>query len=187
MKPFAALLGLLTAVNVALADVNYSIARDQAHRAGNGGNPQPPPAAPNQPQPPPADPVLQAALRNIASLRADIAALINTAGEKPDPAIKPSLLNDLTAAAQGTKPPSASVQKLAGHLMTALIHKKIPAPQQLKLARSLHAACNGGHLSPAQQQTLLDDVNLILTDAGTLAGDTDYVANDIRQIATETK
>ena len=185
MKPRLTTLGLLLAAHAALADVNYSIARDQAHRAAN--QPGAAPSAPNGAAAAPVDPVMQATLRSINSLRADIAALNDTTTDKPDPSLKPSLLNDLTAAAQGTKAPSASVQKLAGHLMTALANKKKMQPQQLKLARDLHAAFNGAHLPAAQQQPLLDDVKKILTDAGTPADKADLVVDDLKQIATETK
>jgi len=193
MKPFVTFVCLLSLAGAAPAQ-NYSIAKDQARRAENqnaaaSGNQQPPspPAAPASPKAPPADPVLQATLRNIASLRADIAALNTTTTDKPDPVIRISLLNNLTAAAQATKAPSASVQKLAGHLMPALLNRKMPEPQQTRLARSLHAAFNGAHLSPPQQQALFDDVKKILTDAGTPADDADKVVGDLRQIAAETK
>jgi hypothetical protein len=193
MKLFLTSLGLLTAAHVALADVNYSIAKGQAHRAedqsaaASGNQTTPPPGAPNTPSAPPMDPALQATMRSINTLRTDIAALNDTVTGKPDPAIKPSLLNDLTAGAQGTKPLSASVQKLAGHLMTALVNKKKMQPQQVKLARDIHAAFNGAHLAAAQLPPLLDDVKKILTDAGTPAEDAAQVADDLKQIAAETK
>ena len=52
---------------------------------------------------PPADPVLQATLQNIASLRNDFAAIGNAADGASPPAQKQSLTNDLAIAAQGAK------------------------------------------------------------------------------------
>ena len=191
MKPLFLILCALLAGGVALGDP-YVIAKGQAKRDVNQSNAQQgiAPAQPNQPAPPqaaPVDPVLAATLQNIASLRADFAALNNATGAKADSTQKVSLLNNLSAAAQGSKPASASVQKLAGHLTSAVLGKKILPAQQTKFARDIHAIFNSSHLSAAQQQTILDDVKKILEGGGASSEDMASVMADLQQIASETK
>lgn len=148
---------------------------------GNVTAPAPAPATPA-----PADPVLQATLKNVAGLQTDFAGLIKAA-DKADPAQKTSLLNDLTQAAQGTKADADTVKKLAEHLAAALAgQKKLVAAQQTKLAREVHALFNSAHLSPAQQQTLLTDIQKTLTDAGASADAVVDVVTDLKTVVTQT-
>ena len=174
----------------------YNIAKERAKRANESNNAEQQrianaakdPSRPNAAAPAPAapaDPVLETTMKNIADLSADFTALNNFTGEKTDPAQKAALLNDLSAAALGKKPASASVQKLAGHLITASSGKKNPAAQ--KLARNVRALFNGSHLTAAQQTTLLDDVKKNLTTAGASAEDANNVFDDLKGIVEETK
>lgn len=136
----------------------------------------------------PVDPALQATLKNISSLQLDFAQVI-AAGDKADSSQKVALLNDLTQAAQGTKASADSVKRLADDLMTALGGGKIKlvAAQQTKLARDIHALFNSSHLSSAVQQTLLDDAQKTLTNAGAALADGVNVTTDLKAIVGETK
>ena len=171
---------------------NMSIARDQARRAAaqtqerSGGGPPATGQNPNGTQAAPADPVLAATLQNVAGLRADFTT-ISAADETTAVEQRGSLLNHLSAAAQGTKASAANVRKLATDLTAALTGKKKIAPQTQKLGGIVHALFNGAHLSAAQQETLLNDVKKILTDAEVSAGDADKVIEDLKAIAAETK
>lgn len=182
---------LLTAI-AAQADVNYNIARDQAKsaagksQAASGGGQSSGQAPPGQQQPP-MDPALAATLKNINSLRDDFAAICTATNAAAAAEQKVSLLNNLTAAAQGAKASSANVKKLAGEFMTSLpAHPKI-SPQSTKLARNVHALFNGAHLNATQQETLLNDVKKILTDAGVSEDDAVKIADDLKAVAAETK
>jgi hypothetical protein len=191
MKPALLILCALFTAGVALGDP-YVIAKGQAKRDVNQSNARQgiAPAQPNQPAPPPAapiDPVLAATLQNIASLRADFAALNVATGAKVDATQKVSLLNNLSAAAQGSKPASASVQKLAGHLTTATLGRKTLPAQQAKLARDIHAIFNSSHLAAAQQQAVFDDVKKVLEGGGAATEDAANVIADLQQIAGETR
>ena len=172
----------------------FNIAKGQAKRANEANNAEQQrianeardPARPNVLAPAaPGDPIREATLKNIADLQADFTALNNFTGEKIDATEKAALLNDLSAAALGKKPASASVQKLAAHLISATSGKKNPASQ--KLARNLHALFNGSHLTAAQSTTLLDDVKKNLTTAGASAEDAGNVFEDLKGIVEETK
>ncbi len=91
------------------------------------------------------------------------------------------------AAAHDKKVSLTSIKKIAGHLIAATSgNKKLPA-QNAKLARDLHAAFNGAHLSATQTQTLLDGVKKNLADAGVAADNADNVVADLKQIAAETQ
>jgi hypothetical protein len=171
---------------------NFNIAKDQARRAAaqteerSGGGQPATGQNPNAPQAAPADPVLTATLQNISGLRADFTAISaaepTTANDQ-----RGSLLNHLSAAAQGTKASASNVRKLATDLINALTgRKKISATAQ-KLGGSIHALFNGGHLSATQQEALLKDVANILTAAEVPADDVDKVVNDLKTIAAETK
>ncbi len=141
------------------------------------------PAAPPQYNPPPAqpDPALQATLRNINNLRVDFEDLdVNQTNTLP-------LIKDLTEAAQSTKPSPASVTRLAQDLAPVVAGNKQLHAQHQKLAQYVHAMFNGSHLSPAQQQTVLDAVKKILTDGGVPADDVAKVISDLKTIGTETK
>jgi hypothetical protein len=179
---------------------NYYLATQQARRDSSqndaeqqriqkeaGGSP----GAPGAPAPAtaaPVDPALQATLNNVSSLKSDFAAAITSTGDKPDPAQKISLLNNLSQAAQGAKASADSVKKLATDLLTALAGKnKLAAAQQTKLAREIHALFNGAHLTPAQQQTLLADVQKILTDGDASLDDAVNVVTDLKAVVAETK
>jgi hypothetical protein len=144
------------------------------------------PATPPQTSPQP-DPVLEATLRNIAGLRADFAALGNLAGTNSLAIQNQLLMDDLAAAAQGAKPSPASISRLADDLATATAGKVKADVTEQKLAQDIHAIFNSSHLSPAQQQMIFDSVQKILLDGGTTPDEATHVADDIKQIATETK
>lgn len=180
MKTFIAFVCALLVAGYATAQGAYNIAKQQAK--GAAGQPAPaPPAAPPPPASPQPNPALEATLRNIASLRADF--------EKFDsnPTNKQPLINDLTAAAQGTKAKPASVASLAGHLATVFAGNKKLRAQHQKLAQNIHALFNSAHLSASQQQTMFDGVQKILSDGGVSPEDTAKVIGDLKTIATETK
>ena len=194
MKPFIAFTCAVFVANTLLADP-YSAAIRQAKDVSareTAANQKlldnPPPAAPpqNNPNQPP-NPVLQATLQNIESLRSDFAAIGNTATGASLTVQKQSLTNDLVIAAQGAKPQPASVTKLADDLMTAIAGKeKLRTPQQ-KLAQYTHAIFNSSQLTAAQQQMIFDGVKKILTDGGASPEEATSVVNDIKTIASETK
>jgi hypothetical protein len=195
MKPFIVLACALLMANSLLADP-YSAAIRQAKNVSakeTAANQQllenPPPAVPppqNNPNSP-TDPALQATLQNIASLRNDFSAIGNAAAGASLTVQKQTLTNDLAIAAQGVKPQSASISKLADDLMTAISGKqKLRAPQP-KLAQFTHAIFNSAHLTPAQQQMFFTGVQKILTDGGASADETANVVNDLKTIASETK
>jgi hypothetical protein len=193
MKTSVALICSLFVASLAAADP-YSIAIQQAKRASDanaaeqqriqqqsGGATQP--SAPAQA---PADPLLAATMQNVSGLQADIASLSAVTG-KPTTDQKIALLNDLSSASQTTKASSDSVKALTKDLMTALAGKKIPASQQTKFARQIHALFNSSHVTAAQQQTILDDVQKTLTDAGVSLDATTDVVTDLKKVALETK
>jgi hypothetical protein len=195
MKMPVAFFGVIFIAIVAAADP-YSMAIQQAQRVSNqnaaeqqrlqnqeGGATQP--AAPGQ-NSPKADPVLAATMQNISGLQADIAGL-NAVTDKPATDQKISLLNDLSSASQTTKASSDSVKTLTKDLMTALAGQKIAAAQQTKLAREIHAIFNSSHLTDTQQQTILDDVQKTLTDAGVSLDAATDVVTDLKKVAVETK
>ena len=171
---------------------NMSIARDQARRAvaqtqaASGGQSAGQPA-----QSPPGtqqstDPAMAATLQNIAGLHADFTA-ISAADDVTAVDQRGSLLNHLSAAAQGTKASAANIRKLATDLTNALTGRKKIPPQAQKLGGIVHALFNGARLSVTQQETLLNNAKKILTDAEVSAGDTDKIIEDLKAIAAETK
>jgi hypothetical protein len=91
------------------------------------------------------------------------------------------------AAAHDKKAATASIKKLAAHLIVATSGNKKMTTQNAKLARDFHALLNSAHLSATQQQTLLDGVKKILTEAGVADTDADNVIGDLKQIAAETQ
>jgi hypothetical protein len=195
MKPLIALTCALFLAGSLPAQVNYSIAIRQAKDASakeTAANRQlmdnPPPAGPPQTNPnQPPDPVLQATLQNIESLRNDFAAIGGAAAADSLTVQRQTLTNDLAIAAQGAKPQPASVAKLADDLMTAIAGKeKLRAPPP-KLAQFTHAIFNSAHLTAAQQQMIFDGVKKILTDGGASPEEATNVVNDIKTIASETK
>jgi hypothetical protein len=127
------------------------------------------------------DPVLAATLQNIANLQRDLAGL------QTDPARKQPLLNDLAAAALGTRPSNRALAKLAADLATALQGKHLSPDQLKKLAQNTRAICNSSHLSEKQRQTIFEEVQRILQDGGVPADDAAKVANDFKTIAAETQ
>ena len=194
LKTLAALVCAWCLANSALADP-YSAAMRQARdvsakvtRAEQGNPPatSPQPAAPPQTRPQP-DPALEATLRNIAGLRADLAALGNLTGTNSANPQKQLLLNDLTTAAQAAKPSPATVSRLADDLAAATAGKVKTDATHQKLAQDVHAIFNSSHLSPAQQQMIFDDVQKILRSGGASPDDATNVVNDIKKIATETR
>jgi hypothetical protein len=190
MKSFIALAVVLAVAGNALADVNYDLGKQQAKRAAGGSVAQPgnSPSQPQTPAAPPMDPALAATLQNIADLRADLDALSQAADAQAGADQRSSLMTHLSAAAAHDKKASpASIKKLSGHLITNLSGKKNLTAQNARLAQNLHALFNGAHLSATQQQTALDAVKTILTDAGIPADDADNLVGDLKQIATETQ
>jgi hypothetical protein len=201
-KTFLFVCVIFTAGSV-LAQVNYYRAKQQAvrdsqqndaeqqriARESNGGAAPAAAAAPAPATAAPVDPALQATLNNINSLQSDFSAAANATANKPDPAQKVALMNNLSHAAQGEKKASAdSVKKLADDLLTAMAgKKKLAAVQQTKLAREVHALFNSAHLSPAQQQLLLTDVQKILTDGGASLDEAVNVVTDLKAVVAETK
>ncbi|HEY3931964.1 MAG TPA: hypothetical protein VGM58_06290 [Verrucomicrobiae bacterium] len=188
MKTFIALFFVLSVPCVTFAQINYSIATQQARRAGDqsaaasqGNAPhstQPAPPAQNSP---PMDPVLAATLQNIANLRSDFDGLkINVAPDR-------SFTNDLASAAKETKASTASVSKLADDLQAAIAGNDKLRPKHQKLAQDIHAIFNGAHLSSEQEQMVYDDVQKILQDGGTPDDVTANLLDDIKEIAKETK
>ncbi len=198
MKTILACACLLLAVETLYAQ-NYYMATQQARRdsAQNDAEQQriqretgstPGNAPASAPAPAPMDPVLQATLKNVAGLQSDFATAINSTNDKPEPAQRVSLLNNLSQAAQGTKASADSVKKVADDLLTALAgKKKLAAAQQTKLAREVHALFNSAHLTPAQQQALLTDVQKTLTDGGASVDDAVNAVTDLKAVAAETK
>ena len=187
MKTFIALFFILCVPCVTFAQVNYSIAVQQARRAGDqsaaasqGNAPHPAQSAPAQ-NPSPMDPVLAATLQNIANLRSDFDDL------KTNVAPGRSFTNDLAAAAKETKASAASVLKLADDLQTAIAGNDKLRPKHQKLAQDIHAIFNAAHLSPEQEQMVHDDVQKILQDGGASDDATANLLDDIKEIAKETK
>jgi hypothetical protein len=194
MKPFIALACALFIGDSILADP-YSAAIQQAKNvsaretAANQqllDNSQSAPPTQINPPPPP-NPVLQATLQNIASLRDDFAAIGIADASASLTVQKQSLTNDLAIAAQGAKAQPASISKLADDLTTAIAGKEKFRVPQPKLAQFVHAIFNSSHLTTAQQQMIFDGVQKILTDGGALPDDATNVVNDIKTIASETK
>ena len=194
MKVFTTLACALWVANSVLADP-YSAAMRQAKdvsarvtRADEGNQPStaPSPAAPPQSNPQ-LDPVLAATLRNIANLRADLAALGKLAATNSTATPKQLLMNDLAAAALGAKPSPASVSKLTDDLATATAGKVKADATQQKLAQDVHAIFNSSYLSPAQQQMIFDNVQKMLQSGGASPDDATNVVNDIKTIAAETR
>jgi hypothetical protein len=173
----------------ALADP-YTSARQQAKRAVNQtqarqAETQPAQPAPSTPPPQPAapqpNPALAATQLNISNIAKDLEAL------QTDPLKKQPLINDLGAAAQGTSPSKASVSKLTDDLVTTLAGKNLAQDQRTKLAQYLRAIFNSSHVAPAQQRTILDDLQKMLQSAGVSLDDATKVVNDFKAIASETK
>ncbi|MDR3458172.1 MAG: hypothetical protein P4N60_12040 [Verrucomicrobiae bacterium] len=165
----------------------YVIAKQRARDASEQNNNEQARIQKATADPTPMDPALQATLQNIGDLQVNFAAYVNADGQ-PDAGQKTSLLNNLSHAAQSAKASSDSVKKLAADLLPALDQrKKITALQQRKLAIDVHALFNSSHLSAAQQKTMFDEVQKILTEAGVPQGDVDAVVADLKKIAEETK
>ena len=168
---------------------NLSIATGQARRAANpdGAGQGGQPAAPSAPSTPPMDPALAATLKNTASLRADFAAICAVADAPAAADQRISLLNNLSAAAQGVKASPANIRKLAGHLVAALAGRKQFSASATLLAQDAHALFNGAHVSAAQQEALLGDVKKLLAAAEVSDDDSAKIIDDLTAIAAETK
>jgi hypothetical protein len=197
MKATLALSCLLVAASSALADP-YSMAIGQARRdsaqndaeqrrlanqEGDNGSSQPASgqnAAAN-------NPALAATLQNISNLQTDLVAFIGSTDDHPDPSQKIALMNDLSSAAGSTKASAESVKELAKDLFTATAGNKKLLAQKLPLAREIHAVFNSSHLTPTQQQSVFDNVQKTLTDAGVPLGAAIDVVTDLKTIAGETK
>jgi hypothetical protein len=194
MKTSAAFFGILLVASSVLADP-YSMAMQQAKRTSAQNNAEQQrlsnasggaSASAAAPSAPAVNPALQATLSNITSLQGDLKTIGSSA--TPDASAKVSLLNDLTSAAQGTKASSDSIKKLADDLTTAVSGKnQIPAAKQTQVARAIHAMFNSAHLTDAQQQALLDNVQKTLTDSGVSQDSTAGIVTDLKAIAAQTK
>ena len=185
MKTFIVLFCALSMSEAAFAQINYNSAIKQAHNAVNQTESASQGSTrPIQPPPQnslPMDPALAATLQNIASLRVDLDAM--SANFTPK-----SLTNDLVAAASGIKKPTeASVAKLTGDLQAAIAGNEKMRTQHQKLAQNIHAIFNSAHLSPAQQQTVENDVQKILSDGGVSPEKISAVTDDMKAVANETK
>ncbi len=187
MKILPVIICVLFVAISASAQGVYNMAKQQAKNVANNenaveGGTQPAPTPPQyNPQPAQPDPALQATLRNISNLRVDFEDLdVNSTNTVP-------LIKDLTEAAQSTKPSPASVTRLAQDLAPVVAGNKQLHTQHQKLAQYVHAMFNGSHLSPAQQQMVLDAVKKILTGGGVPADDVAKVISDLKTIGTETK
>jgi len=195
MKTILAVYCLLFVLRVAMADP-YGIAIQQARRDSaqndaeqqriqnaDGGTAQ---AATRQ-QPAATSPALAATLQNITNLQVDLTAFIGTASDHPDSSQKVALMNDLSAAAQGTKASTESVKELAKDLFTATSGNKKLMAKKLQLAREIHAVFNGSHLTPTQQQSIYDNVQKTLVDADVPLDAAVDVVTDLKAIVAETK
>jgi hypothetical protein len=136
---------------------------------------------------PPTNPTLQATLSNIAALRTDFAAVNACTNGAPDPGRKGLLLKNLGEAAQGTAPTPDAIQKLANDLLLTTVGREKMQPQQLTLARDIHAVFNASHLSDEQQRMIFKEVGNILKGAGAQPADTGMVVSDLQEIADTTK
>ena len=186
MKTHVALLGVLLAAGTTFADP-YTIAKQRARQTSEQNNAEQARIQKAAADPVQTDPALQATLQNINGLQVNFSECIKAEGA-PDATQKASMLNNLSQAAQGTKPSAALVKKLANDLVPALAQrKKITVAQQKKLATAIHALFNSSHLSATQQKTMLDDVQKTLIDAGVSVDDAVNVVTDLKQIAEATK
>jgi hypothetical protein len=127
------------------------------------------------------DPALQATLRNINNLRVDFEDFAS------NPTNTLPLQADLNDAAQGTKPAKTAVAQLAQDLAAVIAGHKSLHPKHPKLAQYVHAIFNSSHLTTAQQQMILDNVQKILSDGAVPADDATKVISDLKTIATETQ
>ncbi len=133
------------------------------------------------------NPALAATLQNISNLQTDLVAYIGSTDDHPDPSQKIALMNDLSSAAGSNKASAESVKELAKDLFTATSGNKKLLAQKLPLAREIHAVFNSSHLTPTQQQSVFDNVQKTLTDAGVPLGAAIDVVTDLKTIAGETK
>ncbi|HEY5296444.1 MAG TPA: hypothetical protein VIK59_00810 [Verrucomicrobiae bacterium] len=189
MKTSVAFFCIVFTAHTLVADI-YSAAMRQARNVAVGRQPgdnTPPQTPPAVPATPPPNPALEATLRNISSLRADLDALGKLSEVKAGSPEKKSLLDDLTVAAQGIKPSSASISKLADSLASALAGKKLSAAPSQKLAQDVHAIFNSSHLSADQQQMIFVEVQKILESGGVSPDKTADAVNRIKTIAAETE
>ena len=165
------------------SDANAAEQRNLQQQSGGGAGSSTPAA------PTPMDPALKATLSNINSLKADIGAYNGVDAGQADSGQRITLLNDLSAAGQGpNKATPDAIKKLASDLITAVSgNKKLTAVQQTQLGRDIHALFNSSHLTDAQQKTLLDGAQKILTDAGISLDNAVDVVTDLKEIASQTK
>lgn len=190
MKTIVILSVLVAGANCAFADI-YSSAINraktvtqtapQSQAAAAAQATQPAQSAPATPHP-----QLEATLQNISNLRIDFD---NLGKLSPTNAIEPvrnSLMTNMFIAAQGIKPSEASSEKLANHLVNAMAGRDNMIQQHTRLAQDVHALFNGSHLTPAQQDALLSEVQQILQTGGVTTELALVIVNDLRTIATET-
>jgi len=176
---------------------NNNNATTTNQQASPANSTTPPAPAPDSPPPAavpaavpvavPVDPVLAATQRNIAELRADFIILNICTNDAAPADRKTSLLNDFKAAPQGTPPPEDSIHKLADQLLSATLGRNQMQAQDLTLARDIHAAFNGAHLTDAQRKLIFDEVKSILTDSGVPENDADAIVGNLQKIARETQ
>jgi hypothetical protein len=192
MKAPLVLFGLAVIACNAIADP-YSAAMRQAKNVSAkvtaADSQQVPDGVPAQPpqQAPAQSPALQATLQNIGNLRNDLATICESTNSDSIATNKTSLLNDMTAAAQGTKPSQTSVSQLADDLTTAVAGNDKLRPQYQKLAQYVHASFNGAHLTPAQEQMIFGDMQKTLIAGGAAPDSATNVVNDIESVVNQTK
>lgn len=133
------------------------------------------------------NPVLQATLQNIEHLRKDFVTLAGLTNSAAITVERQGLAADLTAAAQGIKPPAESISKLANDLASVIVGNDKLRPQHPRLAQYVHASFNGSQLTVAQQQMIFTEIQKMLVDGGTAPDDATNVVNDIKTIVGQTK
>ncbi|HEU6448659.1 MAG TPA: hypothetical protein VFV23_09515 [Verrucomicrobiae bacterium] len=189
MKTIAVLCLALLAANSVFADI-YSSAINQAKNVAAGKTPG---GAPIQQQPqqqaPPLmapSPQLEATLKNVADLKLDLDKLATLTPTNSGMEVKESLMTNLFIAAQGLKPSEASVSRLVDHLTEAMAGRGNMIDQHTKLAQDLHALFNGSHLTAAQSEVLLANVQTIFQTGGVTTDVALNVVNDLKAVTAET-
>ena len=188
MKTLTCLTGLLLACYLAPAQINYDLIKRQARDAGAAAGNASQGIAPTAPSGiSPGAAVSPATRQNLASLADDITNLGKATADNLDPALKLSLLNDLAAAAQGTKPATDALKKFAGNFCTTLVGHKFPAAQATRLAQVLHSLMNSSQLSDLERQALPKVLQNILAHAGIADADASSLVDSLKAVMVQTQ
>ena len=197
MKPLFLVLSCLLIAGQVQAQVNMNRARAQARRAVRPPSVVPQPSGTQQPagtpqssvtpQMKPVDPVLEATLKNSADLGSNFRAISAAADKNAAAEQRVSLLNNLSAAGNGTKASTARVNKLANDFISELPGQNKISGVSQKLGRDVHALFNSSHLSAVQQEQLLGEVKKLFSDAGVSGPGVDKIDDDLKTIVSETK